>query len=245
MTEPPAGTIQPAEAWTETAEEKALREGPLIGKPVRMGHGSSGVNVSYSIEIEGAGRAVFKPRNGEVQSRQSIAHGTHYLREVAAFRLDRLLDFRVVPVTVMRTIDGEVGSVQLWVVIDGWLTGHLKVDAARMGVLDYILGNTDRNVFNNRTQDEGRPSAIDNGLCLPRDSRDPIRSRWTRNHINQPLPDEVLGVVRKLSPERVASVLAELGIEDDAVVGLLRRLEEIANTGKILGAAWGGEIKGT
>jgi hypothetical protein len=245
VTEPPAGTIQPAEAWTETAEEKALREGALIGKPVRIGPSTGGVNVSYRIEVQGVGAAVYKPMSGEVQSRKSITRGTHYLREVSAFRLDRLLGFRLVPVTVIRTIDGEEGSVQQWIDVGGWMTGHLKVDAARMATLDYLLGNTDRHVFNNRTQEEGRPSAIDNGLCLPRDAGDPIRSRWTHSHLNLPLPDRVLVEIGNLSAERAASTLTELHIEGEAIRGLQRRLQELVNHGRILGTAWGGEIKGT
>jgi hypothetical protein len=245
MTEPPAGTIPPAEKWTETADENALREGPLTGKPVRIGLASAGVNMSFRIEVEGVGSAVFKPKSGETLCRQAITPGTHYMREVAVFRVDRLLDFRLVPVTVMRTIDGEEGSVQRWVEIGGWLTGHLKADAARMAVLDYILANTDRHVFNNRTQEEGRPSAIDNGLCLPRDAREPIRSRWARNHLNQVLPEKVLLEVRKLSAERAASVMIELGIEDEAIRGFRRRLQEVVDSGQILGVAWGGAIRGT
>jgi len=59
------------------------------------------------------------------------------------------------------------------------------------------------------------------------------------------LPDKVVLEVRNLSAERVKSVLSELGIEDEAIGGLLDRLNEIQESGRILNSTWGGEIRGT
>ncbi|GGA76542.1 hypothetical protein GCM10011369_18040 [Neiella marina] len=41
--------------------------------------------------------------------------GDRYIFEVAAYKLDRLLGQNLVPPTVLRTIDGKEGAVQLWV----------------------------------------------------------------------------------------------------------------------------------
>jgi hypothetical protein len=38
-----------------------------------------------------------------------------YQNQVAAYRLDRMIDLNMVPVTVLRKVDGKRGAVQLWV----------------------------------------------------------------------------------------------------------------------------------
>ena len=50
-----------------------------------------------------------------------------YVYEVAAYRIDRLLGIGLVPVTVLRTIDGEVGSLQHW--IEGSVKMQDAIDA--------------------------------------------------------------------------------------------------------------------
>ena len=55
-----------------------------------------------------ARRAIFK-------SVEEEAGADRYQHEVAAYRLDRLLGLGMVPVTVLRTVDGRTGSLQAWV----------------------------------------------------------------------------------------------------------------------------------
>ena len=83
-----------------------------------------------------------------------------YVYEVAAYRIDRLLGIGLVPVTVLREIDGELGSLQHWV------EGCMKLQEAAnqdlqindmdllmqrlmlMYVLDAMIYNIDRNFTN-------------------------------------------------------------------------------------------------
>jgi hypothetical protein len=76
-----------------------------------------------------------------------------YQAEVAAYELDRLLGLNMVPPTVVREIDEEIGSLQLWV--EGC---HLYEDVqdqvpqddrwnrqmSRMRLFDRLIGNGDR-----------------------------------------------------------------------------------------------------
>ncbi|MBD1388244.1 metallophosphoesterase [Neiella sp. HB171785] len=58
-------------------------------------------------------------KQGETQLRASFKtfnkSGDRYVFEVAAYKLDRLLGQNLVPPTVLRTINGKEGAVQLWV----------------------------------------------------------------------------------------------------------------------------------
>ncbi len=80
--------------------------------------------------------------------------------EAAAYRVDRLLGIRLVPVTVLREVKGERGSVQLWIE-DAVNLEELMASGAEcrnvdlllerlmlMYVLDAVIYNIDRNVKN-------------------------------------------------------------------------------------------------
>jgi hypothetical protein len=106
-------------------------------------------------------RGIFKAVDVDIQKRvrvgdRYVARFTdRYPFEVAAYRLDRLLGMGMVPVTVLRTLDGEEGSLQLWV--DDALNGQsmrtmgLKLEETQrdaMHVFDVLIHNIDRNEGN-------------------------------------------------------------------------------------------------
>jgi hypothetical protein len=94
--------------------------------------------------------AVFKPVSAEGAHR-SPGSPPLYTREIAAYRLSEALGLRLVPPTVERTIDGEVGSLQLFV---PGLQSLLELQPSRPAVsraaldrlfaFDHILANVDR-----------------------------------------------------------------------------------------------------
>ena len=95
-------------------------------------------------------RAIWKP----IQRGRQEWGWESYQAEVAAYELDRLLELDMVPPTVIREIDDERGSLQLWV--EG---SHLYEDVqeqapqsdewnrqlSRMRLFDSCIGNGDRN----------------------------------------------------------------------------------------------------
>lgn len=145
--------------------ERALAEGRIVSsedvgegvtKPVRMTLEYDGVQVG----------AIFKTESTEILSgrsrraERSIANSDRWQYEVAAYRLDRLLDLNLVPVTVERTIDGRTGSLQFWVgdivsELDrqeediparGWCS--LSEQWWLMYVFDALIHNSDRTLQN-------------------------------------------------------------------------------------------------
>lgn len=128
--------------------------------------------------------AVFKPKNGEavwveedgttrglIESRPQ----TGYLREWLAGFIAKAMDSEVVPPTIIREIDGVIGSVQQK--IDGrpansfaneeWLKAANIGDLREVALLDFLLENYDRHDGNYFIEPGGATRAIDHGLILP------------------------------------------------------------------------------
>ena len=79
-----------------------------------LGRGSTRPRL-LELEMNGSSqRGIFK--SVEIGDGNGGAETTdRYQHEMAAYRLDRALSLDIVPVTVLRTIDGQTGSVQEWV----------------------------------------------------------------------------------------------------------------------------------
>jgi hypothetical protein len=81
-----------------------------------------------------------------------------YRSEIAAYEMDKFLGLGMVPPTVERTINGEVGAAQLWVEnVKGWdpknpVHGPDKrasaLESVRLKMFDQLIGNIDRNQGN-------------------------------------------------------------------------------------------------
>lgn len=69
-----------------------------------------GVNITTYIKLRDNGAGVFKPKNGENKSYDTS--GSFFKRERASYLVDKFLGFNLVPPTVIREIDGQIGSVQ-------------------------------------------------------------------------------------------------------------------------------------
>ena len=61
-------------------------------------------------------KAIYKPASGE-DNKTTTQLGIHdcYLREVAAYQLDNILKFGIVPPTVIKEDKDDIGSLQLYV----------------------------------------------------------------------------------------------------------------------------------
>jgi hypothetical protein len=144
------------EEFLSTAEVVKIEDvGDGITKPRRVTLRKNGVEA----------RAIFKTvdittTDVAYTNRLESVFTDKFFYEVAAYRIDRLLGIGLVPVTVLRTIDGELGSVQFW--IEGAMkmqdafdrdlpvrdTRLLMQRLMLMYVLDAMIYNIDRNFTN-------------------------------------------------------------------------------------------------
>jgi hypothetical protein len=151
---PPVGAQQPAsrsaKVWIDNpAEFEEFLESAEIVSVEDLG---SGRNQPKRVTLrQGARthRAIWKP----IQRGRQEWGWESYQAEVAAYQLDRLLDLGMVPPTVVREIDDERGSLQLWV--EGCdLFADVRERApegdewnqqlSRMKLFDSLIGNGDR-----------------------------------------------------------------------------------------------------
>lgn len=220
----------------------ALRTGEIVG---RSGNANAGAHASEILSVRRGRiqrRAVFKPSLGEKPTLLGrlghITPGTHVLREVATSDLAHHVGLTFVPPTVMREIEGRHGSVQMFIeeavrATDAFQPGRslLRRDAEKMRVFDYLIGNSDRTVRNLMVRARDRdfvPVAIDNGNAFPRGPIPHFQwpSDWVLPH-RGPIMGQTRQWIDGIDAAEVAGVLADSGIEADAAVHVLRRLERL------------------
>jgi hypothetical protein len=165
----PFRSDQEAIAFLQTAEVVTSEEIP----------GTSGRPLELVLEKNGArARAIFRTVDVErdkMEYAQEHARGfrDHYLYEVAAYELSRLLGLDNVPPATLRTLDGRKGSIQLWVesakgveerLSEGIDEQHQQLwlfQKQNMAVFDSLIYNFDRNPGNILLDSRGKVWFVD------------------------------------------------------------------------------------
>ena len=194
----------------EVVEDKALGEG--ITDPRRIVLKKDGVTA----------RALFKTIDRDeyepsFTSRVEMHFTDKYVYEYAAYRLDRYLGLNIVPVTVLREIDGLEGSAQFWIedamklqeAMDQKLEPKRPAYFVRcmqyMQVLDALIYNIDRNPANILvTQADGGFHAIDHSRAF----RDDKELPWYGRNWGEPLPDAMKEKIRSLDRKTIERLSA-------------------------------------
>ncbi len=145
--------------------EQELTELP-IGHVEALG---GGVNTTQIMQLIGDGAAVFKPVSGEYDHYRvgSAEIGGQCHRERAGYLVSKMLDFDLAPPTVIRTINGETGSLQDFAekgraVLRAQVS---ELEYQKLWLFDCLIFNTDRHT-QNILQEDGRLIAIDNGMAF-------------------------------------------------------------------------------
>jgi len=205
-------------------------------------------NDVWRVELAGGRAGYLKPERGEVASLRpgDIPPNGQWIREIFACDFDRALGYHLVPDTVPRFESGDAiggnASLQEEAPRQALPYDHYDaLDCQRMAVLDYVLGNLDRHDGNYKTQQDGRPAAIDNGLTLPERQTGCLKSSWVADCLGKPLDSAVVEPARQLDKAWLREQLQFYGIAPAASDGLSARLAEVQR-GVITGDSWAGEI---
>lgn len=158
------GATSSLAARLETAEILTFEKADLDGKTEH-----------YIVTFVGGLKAIFKPAPefwGPGASKDVWARRANPEAEAIVHRIDALMALGFVPTTVLRTIRGMRGSLQLWVTPDG--SAIAPRELAKLSAFDYLLNNLDRSGADfkagegsrNLLSHRHRPVAIDNALSL-------------------------------------------------------------------------------
>jgi len=152
------------EAWPDAELEGFLRDAEVVAVE-DVGEGITEPKRVTLRRGDRTCRAIFKDIDVEsnelaLTNRFEMGFSDKYLYEIAAYRLDRLLDIGLVPVTVAREIGDREGSLQLWIedatTLESAAERNLPIGDERlllerlmsMYVLDQLIANVDRNFGN-------------------------------------------------------------------------------------------------
>ena len=103
---------------------------------------------------------------GVFKEKKYLHPSASYRSEIAAYEFDRLVGFRLVPMTVKRKIKKKKGSLQYFVKNSKSVIKALSYERSKnLNVFDYLISNKDRNEGNLLIAG-GREIAIDHGLAL-------------------------------------------------------------------------------
>lgn len=174
---------------------------------------------------------LWKPEGGEATDLQGWIGGPQYVREEAAYLIDRSLGFMLVPVAYVADSYGEVGAAVYYSkgirpALDPSSYGREWVE--RAGVLDYVLSQRDRSFRHNygtHPDDPQRMILFDNGLCLPQNGEAKCYSPFCdliggqeltdstllaleRCHVDASLWQDVEKLVGKMAVETCRSLIA-------------------------------------
>lgn len=246
-------TISPGRALRWHATVEAMLGSASIVDAQQNSHASA--NSTQIVTLRAANgrlfRGVWKPASGEKATIEAYAPGSPFAgaspyplkglfkNEVRAAKLAAALGLSfLVPPTVERVVDGQRGSLQLFVegaVGAASAGGALdRVSAEKLRAFDYLVGNADRTAPNVMIRVQaGRklPIAIDNGLSFPHGTTLGLRERpfptaLLDSHVG-PLSKETHAFIAAIAPALVARLLLHNGAEPRQVAHVLRRLRHL------------------
>ncbi|HQY31310.1 MAG TPA: SCO1664 family protein, partial [Thermomicrobiales bacterium] len=187
------------EGSSEYCEESALailESGEIIGQ--KMIPWGSNYSFAAAVQTEAGDEtlAIYKPASGE-NPLWDFPDGTLYKREVASYRLVRLLGWPMIPPTVIHNGPLGPGSLQLYrhpmepdPVTDSsdfWGTPHPAIE--QMVLFDHIANNADRKLSHCLRDRSGRPWGIDHGLTFNVDFK--LRTvLW--QYVGHPISEQLL-----------------------------------------------------
>lgn len=197
-------------------------ENVLRDSPVQSMEELNWINESsYVVKLGNGQRGIWKPHR-EVAS-------SNYRAEVLAYELDQALGFDLVPPTVVRTIDGRIGSIQQMRSSSTSAVARSQ-DLKKQNLFDYIIENGDRNPTNFLVSPQGQVISIDHAMSFTGQGRpssfrsmQPQIDSFLNSAESRPILQNIQNFLK--NPQSRPKVEEYLGREDTA--RLFERLEKI------------------
>jgi hypothetical protein len=133
--------------------ETQLEDALTSGKVLKMEDVPIGVTKPQRATLENGSRFAWKP----LRPGYNKGYMESYKSEVAAYKLDRMLDLHMVPPIVERNMDGKTGAAVFWIEnTKGWSVAKppqgpepmWSLQLTRMKMFDLLIANIDRNQGN-------------------------------------------------------------------------------------------------
>jgi hypothetical protein len=162
--------------------------------------------------------------------------------EIAAYRIDKLLDLNMVPPTAERRFHNERGSIQIWV--EAEMTLKTKVEKKiktpsykiffynralyLQRFFDNLIGNEDRHQNNYLLTKDWRLILIDHSRSFRTSKKFSKELLYTEKHPEGPmemkeLPRVMVDKLKALTPEMVKAAVGEYLTEEEVTAMFLRR----------------------
>lgn len=226
----------PGELVDYDAMEAFLRKAKVIARE-EVGAGSTEPE-QLTLKLDGIQRrAIFKTHAETEPVRDPYGVADRYQHEVAAYRLARLLGLDLVPPTVLRTIDGVEGSLQLW--IEDAISEQARrleelepadpaaflVQLERARVFDALIHNHQRSPDNMLvTTDDWRVYLIDHARSFG-----PRCSRPDRESVELSRDPSLAERIARLHPKKLESALGDVLTREEIHALAARGKELLAN----------------
>lgn len=185
----------------------------------------------WYVEVEGDGAGIFKSR----RYKEKIISDTQ--NERAAYIISRIVGFDLVPTTVLRTIDGQEGSLQEIIEDAEFLDEVEQTEAIREGLYKYwifghIIMNMDRHDDNLLVKGD-KVFSLDHEGSFDPDYSDPANFDDFRQYYGQPAPMSLIEIFRafKGGASRREALISSLQglISPEDIDITLRRIEGVGN----------------
>jgi hypothetical protein len=218
--------------------EKLLQEADVIGQ--RQLGGAEAVTEPWVLELEADGvkfRGIWKNPLGRVKGFLES-----WKWEIAAYRLDKLLGLNMVPVTVEKRFEGNVGSCQLWIEDTFTLkdkeekklnTPSYKVFPWNRALFiqrawDNLIFNEDRHQNQYLITQDWRMLLIDHSRAFPTSKKSTTKLIFYEKYKEGPrlmkeLPRTLYENIKSLTAEKIKDAVGDYLTAEEIEAVLLRR----------------------
>jgi uncharacterized repeat protein (TIGR03843 family) len=201
-----------------------------------------GSNYTFLVGVKQAdleSLAVYKPRDGE-RPLWDFPEGTLCQREVAAFAVSQLLDWLIVPPTVLRDGPHGLGMLQFYIDCDPNEhyftlrdTEEFTDQFKQIVLFDLLINNADRKSGHCLRDARDHIWAIDHGVCF---SVEPKLRTVMWDYAGQPIPigllDDLKSFRARLNDPRDPAMVALAQLLDRREISALkRRADQLIETG--------------